>query len=106
MATDVSVILSCAFTAPKTESDCVTQRNLQNEVEVVSGLSSTCGLCARCLPVALPSTVGDPHAVKLSSWCPVFSLTLLGYPTKLLLTAMPTQRSSIQKGAKGTEAVT
>lgn len=88
-----------------TKTVCVTQKHLQNEVEVVSGLSrSTCGLCAGCLQIALPSAVGDPNVVKLSSWCPVFSLTLLGCPTKPLLTPMPAQHWSLQEGAEGREA--
>lgn len=88
-----------------TKRVCVTQKHLQNEVEVVSGLRrSTCGLRAGCLQIALPSAVGDPNVVKLSSRCPVFSLTLLGCPTKPLLTLMPAQRWSLQEGAEETEA--
>lgn len=88
-----------------TKTACVTQKHLQNEVEVVSGLSrSTCGLCAGCLQIALPSAVGDPNVVKVSSRCPVFSLTLLGCPTKPLLTPLPAQHRSLQEGAGGTEA--
>lgn len=88
-----------------TKTVCVTQKHLQNEAEVVSGLSgSTCGLCAARLQIALPSAVGDPNVVKLSSRCPVFSLTLLGCPTKPLLTPMPAQHWSLQEGTEGTEA--
>lgn len=50
------------------------------------------------------SAVGDPNVVKLSSWCPVFSLTLLGCSTKPLLTPMPAQHWRLQEGAGGTEA--
>lgn len=85
-----------------TKTVCVqTQKRLQIHVEVVSGLSrSICGLCAGCLQIGLPSAAGDQNVVKLCSWCPRFSLTLLRCPIKPLLALMPAQHWYLQEWAE------
>lgn len=80
---------------------CVTGKLMQIHVEVVSGLSrSICGLWAVCLQIGLWGAVRDQNVVKLGSWCPRFSLTLLRCPIKPILALMPAQDRCLQEGAE------
>lgn len=84
-----------------TKTVCVTWKHLQIHLEVVSGLSrSICSLCAGCLLIGLQGSVGDQNVVKLGSWCPGFSLTLLRCPRKPLLAPMPARHWCLQEGAE------
>lgn len=44
--------------------------------------------------------VGDQNVIKLGSWCPGFSLTLLRCPIKPVLAPMPAQHGCLQEGAE------
>lgn len=83
------------------KSVCVTQKHKQIHVEVVTGLSrSICGVWTGCLQINLWGAVGDQNVVKLGSWCPGFSLTLLRCPIKPQLAPMPAQCWCLQEGAE------